>query len=252
MAPNSFIPLNFKNQDIPVKAIAAFFQKDPAVLIAHKTNNFVKIEDLKLSKIMISPDTRVGFWRFLKVRFKFDDKQIAPYTFNLAPFLANKDAVQQGYLTSEPYLIKRSGIEPKVFLLADSGYSSYAGIIQTRNELISKKPEIIQRFINASILGWYSFLYDDPTPAFKIILKNNTDMTINLLENAHKLIKSRGLVDSEDTKASGIGMMTHKKWERFFNTMILDNLYDKNLNYKDAYTLEFVNKGVGLKYVSKD
>ena len=252
MAPNSFIPLNFKSQQIPVKAIAAFFQKDPAVLISHKSSNFDKIEDLKLSKVMISPDTRIGFWRFLKVRFKFDDSQIAPYTFNLAPFLANKDAVQQGYLTSEPYLIKRSGIEPKVFLLADSGYSSYAGIIQARNELINKKPELIQRFINASILGWYSFLYDDPSPAFKIILKNNPDMTVNLLENAHKLIKSRELVDSEDAKTSGIGIMTHKKWERFFKTMVLDNLYEKKLNYKDAYTLKFINKGVGLNYVSKN
>ena len=135
IAPNSFIPLNYVAQDIPMVAVAAMFQKDPAVLIAHAGQGADKLAALKGRKIMISPETRVGFWRFLKSKYGFTDDQMAPYTFNLAPFLADPMAVQQGYLTSEPFQIERAGQKAQVMLLADSGYSSYASVITTSRKL---------------------------------------------------------------------------------------------------------------------
>ena len=247
MAPNSFIPLNFIAQNIPVKAVAAFFQKDPAVLIAHSEKGYEKIQDLRSAKIMISPDTRIGFWRFLRTKYNFKDSQIAPYTFNLAPFLSNKNAVQQGYLTSEPYLISKSGIKPQVFLLADAGYSSYAGIIQARTQLIEESPDIVQKFINASILGWYSFLYENPSPAFELIKSSNPDMSDELLINAHKMIKLYGLVDSGDAKLFGIGTMSLRKWKEFYTVIDKDNLYVKKIDFNKAFTDQFIGKGFGLK-----
>lgn len=246
MAPNSFIPLNFADQNIPVVAVAAMFQKDPAVLIAHASRGHTELADLRSERIMISPDTRIGFWRFLRVRYDFNDGQIAPYTFNVAPFLADVTAVQQGYLTSEPYVIREAGIEPSVFLLADSGYASYAAIIQTSQMMVNEKPDVVQRFIDASILGWYSFLYGDPTPAYALIQQDNPDMSLALLNYSHEMLRQYGLVDSGDSKQDGIGAMSKARWQSFFDVMAQDSVFAKDLDFTKAYTLDFVGKKVGL------
>lgn len=249
MAPNSFIPLNFAYQEIPVVAVAAMFQKDPAVLIAHASRGHKSLSDLKTEKIMISPDTRIGFWRFLKVRYGFTDSQIAPYTFNVAPFLADPTSVQQGYITSEPYIIGETGVEPSVFLLADSGYASYAAVIQTSRRLINQNPDLVQRFVDASIRGWYSFLYTDPSPAYALIKRDNQDMTDELLNYGHEMLRRYGLVDSGDAALNGIGMMSQSRWKAFFDVMAEDNVYSADLDYTKAYTLKFIGKRVGMDAV---
>lgn len=251
MAPNSFIPLNFAYQEIPVVAVAAMFQKDPAVLIAHASRGHEVLADLRSERIMISPDTRIGFWRFLKVRYGFTDNQIAPYTFNVAPFLADITAVQQGYLTSEPYVIREAGIDPSVFLLADSGYASYAAIIQTSRMMIDKKPDVVQRFVDASIRGWYSFLYTDPKPAYALIQKDNPDMSMELLNYSHEMLRRYGLVDSGDAGLYGIGMMSRARWQSFFEVMAADNVFSDDVDVEKAYTLDFVGRKVGMDAVRR-
>lgn len=249
MAPNSFLPLNFAFQKIPVVAVAAIFQKDPAVLIAHASRGHQTLSDLQSERIMISPETRIGFWRFLKVRYGFVDSQIAPYTFNVAPFLSNARAVQQGYLTSEPYVIGEAGIDPSVFLLADSGYASYAAVVQTSQRMIDSNPDLVQRFVDASIRGWYSFIYSDPSPAYDLIKKGNADMTDGLLSYGHKMLRHYGLVDSGDAARGGIGMMTDARWRAFFKVMAEDNVYTADMDYQKAYTLRFIGKRVGMDAV---
>lgn len=249
MAPNSFLPLNFAFQEIPVVAVAAIFQKDPAVLIAHASRGYQTLSDLQSEKVMISPETRIGFWRFLKVRYGFVDSQIAPYTFNVAPFLSNDRAVQQGYLTSEPYVIGEAGIDPSVFLLADSGYASYAAVIQTSQRMIDSNPDLVHRFVDASIRGWYSFLYSDPSPAYALIKKDNADMTDGLLSYGHEMLRRYGLVDSGDAARDGIGMMTEARWRAFFDVMAEDNVYPGDMDFQKAYTLRFIGKRVGMDTV---
>src|SRR5438067_6648870 len=125
IASNSFVPLNFVQENIPMVAIAAIFQKDPSVLIAHPSQGNDSLAALKGKPIMIGSDTRITSWQFLKQKFGYTDDQIRPYNFSVAPFLVDKKAVQQGYLSSEPYTIEKEGERPVVMLLADAGYSSY-------------------------------------------------------------------------------------------------------------------------------
>ena len=246
MSPNSFIPLNFANQNIPVVAVAAMFQKDPAVLIAHAARGYEQLADLRGEKIMISPDTRIGFWRFLKVRYGFTDDQIAPYTFNVAPFLADPTSIQQGYLTSEPFVMSKAGVEPKVFLLADSGYASYAAVIQTAQRTIDNNPDLVRRFVDASIRGWYSYLYTDPSPANALIMQDNPDMSDALLVYGREMLHRYGLVDSGDAALHGIGTMSRARWQAFFDAMAEDNVYSAGLDFSRAYTLDFVGHRVGM------
>ncbi|HVA35384.1 MAG TPA: ABC transporter substrate-binding protein [Stellaceae bacterium] len=244
---NSFLPLNVLQQKIPLVAVAAFFQKDPTVLIAHRGAGYKDLASLKDRPIMIGGDTRVGWWLFLKARFGYMDAQIRPYTFNLAPFLTNPKAIQQGYLTSEPFLIKQAGGDPQVFLLADAGYASYGSLIETSAKLVHDNPGLVQRFVEASIEGWYAYLYGDPAPANALIKKDNPDQTDALLANARATMKIHGIVDSGDSKRLGIGAMTDARWRAFFAVMSKQGLYPAAMDYRQAYTLRFVDHGVGLK-----
>jgi len=247
LAPNSFIPLNFVQENIPMIAVAAIFQKDPSVLIAQPGRGNDTLPALKGKPIMIGSDTRITSWNFLKSKFGYSDDQIRPYTFSVAPFLADPKAIQQGYLSSEPFTIEAQGIKPVVMLLADAGYSSYGSLIQTSDKLVREKADLVQRFVDASIEGWYSYLYGDPAPANALIKRDNPEMTDALLGYGIAKIKEYGIVDSGDAKTKGIGAMAEARWQEFFDTMASAGVYPKSLDFRKAFTFQFVNKKVGMK-----
>jgi NitT/TauT family transport system substrate-binding protein len=251
IASNSFIPLNYVHQKIPMVAVAAIFQKDPTVLIAHPGQGDDSFAALRGKPIMIGSDTRVTVWQFLKQKFGYTDAQIRPYAFSVAPFLADKTAVQQGYVTSEPYTIEHAGVKPVILLLADAGYSSYGSIIETSQKLARAKPGVVQRFIDASIEGWYSYLYGDPSPANALIKRDNPDMTDALLAYGRDKMKQYGIVDSGAAKSDGIGAMTDARWKDFFETMSKAGLYPADMDYRSAYTLRFVDRKVGMNSAAK-
>jgi NitT/TauT family transport system substrate-binding protein len=195
---------------------------------------------------MIGSDTRIGSWLFLKKKFGYTDDQIRPYTFSAAPFLANPKAIQQGYLSSEPFTIEQAGVKPVVLLIADAGYASYSSLIETSDKLVHDNPGLVQRFVNASIEGWHSYLYGDPVPANALIKHDNPEMTDALLAYGIKKLKEYGIVDSGAAKKYGIGAMTEARWREFYDTMAAVGVYPKDMNYKAAFTLQFVNKRAGM------
>ncbi len=246
IASNSFVPLNFVYENIPMVTVAAIFQKDPSVLIAHPGQGNDSLAQLRGKPIMIGSDTRVTVWQFLKQKFGYTDDQIRPYTFSVAPFLADPKAIQQGYVTSEPFIIEKEGVKPVVMLLADAGYSSYGALIGTSQKLAHDKPDLVQRFIDASIEGWYSYLNGDPTPGNALIKRDNPEMTDALIAYGIDKIKKYGVVDSGDAKTNGIGAMSEARWRDFFETMAKAGLYPPEMDFKQAFTLQFVNKRVGM------
>jgi NitT/TauT family transport system substrate-binding protein len=247
MTPDSFGSYNFVRENIPMVAVAALFQKDPKVIISHAGVGNDNLPALKGKPIMIGSDTRAGMWLFLKSKFGYTDDQIRPYNFNVAPFLADKTASQQGYLTSEPLMIIKAGGRPVPHLIADYGYSSYAAIVQTSQKLVSEKPDLVQRFVNASIEGWYSYTYGDPKPGNALIKKDNPEMTDELIDYGHGKLREYGVIDSGDSTTLGIGAMTEARWKDFFDTMSAQGVYPAGMDWKKAYTLQFVNKKVGIE-----
>jgi NitT/TauT family transport system substrate-binding protein len=242
---NSFIVMNLAQQKVPVKAVAAFMQKDPQVLIAHPDQGIEKIADLKGHPILLSDASVTAFWVWLKSKYGFTDDQVRKYTFNSAPFLADKNLAQQGYLTSEPYTIeKESGLKPKVFLLADEGYPGYAAMVLAPTSLIGRNPAAVKAFIEASAKGWHDYLYGDPKAADAMIMKDNPEMTEDVLAQARAKMKAYGIVDGGDAKALGIGAMTDARWKTFFDVAASQGVYPKTLDYHTAYTLDFVSPPV--------
>ena len=241
MGSNSFIPLNMVRARVPAKAVMAAFQKDPQVLITHPRDDIQSLADMRDKPIMIADASINAFWVWLKARFDFSDRQIRKYTFNLAPFLVNPQAIQQGYVTSEPYTIEtRGGFAPQVFLLSDFGYPSYAAMVLARNEMIATEPEKVQAFVNASIEGWRSYIYGDPTPGNKLILQANPDMTPDIIEQAIEQIRTRGMLIPEDGRRDTIGIMRPERWQSFFETMSQQGVYPSDLMWRDAFTTRFV------------
>ena len=248
IASNSFIALNFVKENIPFRVVAAMYQKDPSVLIAHPGQGNDSLAALKGKPIMISADTRAGWWNFLRAKFGYSDSQIRPYNFNLAPFLADKTAVQQGFLGSEPFSIKQEAhFDPVVMLVADGGFSGYAQLFAASDKMISEKPDVVQRFVDASVEGWYSYLFGDPAPGNALIKKDNPEMTDALIAYGRGALASHGVLDSGDAATNGIGAMTDARWAEFLQTMAAEGLYAKDLDVKRAYTLQFVNKKVGME-----
>ena len=241
---NAFLALNFAQENIPYEVVAAGFQKDPDCLIAHHGEGNDSFEALKGKPIAVSTDTRASWWLYLQSKYGYTDSQLRPYGFSLTPFLTNKKDIQEAYVTSEPYLVHQAtGQWPVVLALPDAGFDGYASLVATSDEMVKNHPDEVRRFIAASAQGWYDFLYKNPQPAFAAIKQDNPDMTDGLLQFGYEQLKQRGIVDSGDTKTLGIYAMTNARWASFFNQMVKAGMYDKTMDYKAAYTLEFVDHG---------
>jgi NitT/TauT family transport system substrate-binding protein len=245
---NGFVVLNLAQENVPVKAVAAVFQKDPQVLIAHPDAGVNSLADLKGHPVLLGDAAVSTFWVWLKAKYGLSDDQVRKYTFNNGPFLADKRAVQEGYLTSEPYTIeKQAGLKPKVFLLADNGYPGYATMILAPDALIARNPAAVKAFIEATAKGWNDYLNGDPRPADALIRKDNPEMTQDVLDQARAKLKANGIADGGDAApgakgGAGIGTMTDARWRTLFDVASGAGVYPKTLDYKKAYTLQFVGK----------
>jgi NitT/TauT family transport system substrate-binding protein len=235
-------------QNVPVIEVAALFQKDPQVLIAHPDQGIEKFTDLKNLTLFVSSEGAATYYQWLKADYGFKDSQVRPYTFNPQPFIVNPKSAMQGYVTSEPFGVEKAAhFKPKIFLLADQGFSAYSTLLETRRDLVEKKPDVVQRFVDASIIGWYNYIYHDNSAANALIKKQNPEMTDDLLAYSVATMKDYGIVDSGDTATLGVGAMTDARMKNFFDEMVRSGVTKANLDYRKSYTLQFIDKKVGLE-----
>jgi len=248
MSANTLQSFDAVENNIPTIAVAAMFQKDPQVLMAHPDQGIDKFEDLKkLTSLYISKEGIASYYQWLKADYGFDEAKVKPYTFNPQPFLADKRAGMQGYVTSEPYAIEKiGGFKPKMFLLADYGFDTYSTLIETRRDLVERKPALIQRFVDASITGWYNYIYGDNAAANALIKQHNPEMTDDRLAYSVARMKEFGIVDSGDATTLGIGAMTDARVKSFYDKMVRAGVVKRSVDPRKAYTLQFVNKKVGI------
>lgn len=241
MGSNSFIPMNLVEEGAPVKAVAAFFQKDPQVLMAHPDPSLESISDLAGRPFLLSTAARDAFWVWLKAKYGFTDDQVRTYNYNLAPFLANEQAVQQGYLTSEPYTVEQQGgFTPRVFLLADEGYPSYATMVLAPNAFARDNARALRAFIAASAEGWRDYIQGDGRAADELIRRDNPDMTQDVLDQARAKLKEYGIVDGGDAALYGLGAMTEERWQAFFEVTSAAGVYPPNLDWRQAFTTQYL------------
>jgi NitT/TauT family transport system substrate-binding protein len=247
MSANTLQSFDAVANKVPVVSVAAIFQKDPQVLLAHPESKVTKLEDLKPLTLFISKEGVASYFQWLKSEYKFSEDNVKPYSFNPQPFLVDKRSAMQGYVTSEPFAIeKQAGFKPTIMLLADYGFDGYSTLIETRRDLTDQKPDLVQRFVDASIIGWYHYLYGDNKPGNAMIKKLNPEMTDELLAYSVAKMKEFGIVDSGDALRDGIGAMNDARVASFFDKMSHAGVVRRDVDFRKAYTLQFVNKGVGV------
>lgn len=242
LGSNAPLVLSMVQAGAKAKAVMASFQKDPQVLITHPRPDVKGLADMRGKPIMLADASITAFWPWLKAKYGFTDEQVRKYTFNSAPFLADKMAIQQGYVTSEPYTLKIQGkIDPQVFLLADSGYPGYAAMTLVSDGFLTANPEAVSDFVAATIAGWKDYLRGDPALGDALIVKDNPDMTPELLAQAREKLLSYGIVEATDGQ---IGMMTQARWADFFKIMSDAGVYPKDLDWQAGIDLSFLPKAL--------
>jgi NitT/TauT family transport system substrate-binding protein len=225
---------------IPAVTVAAAFQKDPVVLVAHP--DVKKIEDLKSKTLLIGSAGQVTYWPWLKAKYGFTDAQVRPYNFNIQPFVADRNVAQQGYLASEPYSIeKEAKIKPTVLILGDLGWPPYAMTVVCSAQTLEKKPKQVSAFLQASMAGWKSYLQGDPKPGNALIRKDNPDMTDELLAYGITRIKAEGMVMGGDAAKLGIGTISDARMKQTYDLLVKHKLLDPTkVDLKKTYSTRFM------------
>jgi NitT/TauT family transport system substrate-binding protein len=224
-------------QDVPLTAIAATFQKTPAAIIAHP--GVTKLEELKGKPIAISAASNTTFWPWLRQRYGFSDGQKRPYAFSVQPFLVDPALSQQGFATSEPFSIEKGGIRPVVFLLADLGYPPYAEALVVTRDTLAKRRDALARFVRASAEGWKSYL-TNPAPGNALIKRDNPEMSDELLAYSHRKLKDYAIVSGGDAGTRGMLTMTDARWAQTIDFLRSAGLAKPGIDYAKAYSLTIV------------
>ncbi|MEM8814058.1 MAG: ABC transporter substrate-binding protein [Pseudomonadota bacterium] len=234
-------------EGIPLKVVAAHFQKEPQVILTHPDQGFETWESLKDATLFIGDNGFQSYYQWMMTEFGFTAEQRKPYTFNPAPFIADPKSGQQGYVTSEPFAIEREGgFKPNAFLIADFGFNSYATTVEVMQKTLDGNPEWVKCFVEGSAIGWTNYLYGDNSAANKLIQADNAEMSDEQIAFSIAAMKEYGIVDSGDSLEMGIGAMTDERFKSFYDKMVAAGVVEAGLDYSAAYTLDFVNNGVGL------
>ena len=227
-----------RESGVPVVTVAAYFQKDPQVLIAHE--DVKSFEEMKGKTILIGSGARQGYWPWLKAKYGLTDEQTRPYTFNVQPFVADKNLVQQGYVTSEPYSIQKAGVKANTFLFGDFGFPAYATTVSCMDRTVKDRKAAVAAFVKASAEGWKSYLAD-PAPGNALIKKDNPAMTDDQLAYSVAKLKETGIVGGGDAAKLGIGVMTEARLKASYDFLVTSKLIDPSkVELSKTYTTEFV------------
>ena len=229
-----------RENGLPITTVAAMFQKDPQVLIAHE--DVKSFEQMKGKTILIAQSANRGYWPWVKAKFGLTDAQTRPYTFNIQPFVADKNTVQQGYITSEPYAIQKAGVKANVLMFSDFGYPAYATTISCMDKTVKSRKAAVAAFVKATAEGWKSYLAD-PAPGNALIKKDNPEMTDDQLAYSVGKLKESGMVTGGDAAKLGIGVMTEARAKASYDFMVASKLLDPaKVKLADTYTAEFIKE----------
>ena len=252
MTGNLLLSFDNVRNGIPTMVVGAFFQKDPQAMISH-SGQYSNFGDLKNAPtVLVSKDGQFSFWKWMVNAHGFKDEQVKPYAYNLAQFLQDEKMVQQAYGTAEPIYAAAAGAKPETFLLADHGWTTYSTTIEARTEMVKNNPDLIQRFMNASIEGWYNFLYGDRSAAYGLIMKDNPEMTKEKLDKEMAQFEKLGIIDVGDALTKGIGAMDMARVKSFHKLAIDSGIIESgSVDVNIVATDQFVNKGHGLDIKAK-
>ena len=247
MTGNLLLSMDSVRNEIPTIVVASYFEKDPQAIIAHK-GQYSGWDDLSNApEILVSKDGQFSFWQWMTAEHGFKDESLRPYGYNLAAFLNDEKMVQQAYGTAEPIYAAAAGADVETYLLADQGWSTYSTTIEARVDMVENNPDLVQRFIDASTVGWYNYLYGDNSAGNAAIISANPDQTLEKLTKEAMQLKSLGIIDSGKQLEVGIGAIDMARVRAFYNLAVEAGILEAgSVDVAKVATAQFVNKKVGM------
>mgnify|MGYP003642519316 FL=1 len=230
---------NAVKEDIPLVTVAAFFQKDPQTLVVHKGAGNDSLEDLKGKSMRVPTAGRVAYWPWLKTEYGYTDEQLQAYDYSFAPFIRDEQAIQQGYVTNDGFFLEQAGVEGKSLLLANYGWKAYAATLDTTREMIEENPEVVQKMVTATALGWKAY-FENPESANALIKADNPEMQDELLAYTYAKMQEENMLLSDAAEGGRYGMMTVERWKAFFDDMIAAETLPEDLDWEKAFDLSFI------------
>lgn len=232
-----FQVLKSLEQGLTPVTVATSFQHDLQGMMTHA--DVPNLGALKGKTILVATAGRTSWWPWLKAKYGYTEEQVRPYTFNLQPFFIDKNLAQQGYLSSEPFQAEKAGVKAKFFLFAHDGFPPYGTTIVTTQKMVKEKPDVVARFVRASLEGWKSYAAN-PAAGNELIKKDNPNMKDDQLSYALAKLMENKLITGGDAAKMGIGVMTDARWKRSYDYMVSAELLKPTVDYRQAYTLQFV------------
>lgn len=229
--------LKGREQNLPLVTVASSFQFDLQGIMTH--DDVVDLAALKGRPILIAGSSRTTFWPWLRAKYGYTDDQIRPYTFNLQPFFADKTVAQQAYPSSEPYQAEQQNEKAKFFLLADGGYPPYGSTIVTTEKMIAEKPDVVGRFVKASLEGWRDYM-KNPAPANAVIKADNAKMTDGQLAFALEKMKEMKAIDRGDAATLGVGIITADRYQKIYDFLVTGGMLDPKVDWRRTFDDRFV------------
>ncbi|MCK8783421.1 ABC transporter substrate-binding protein [Roseomonas sp. NAR14] len=247
---NGMEALNLVRENMPFLCVAAVFQKDMQVLMAHPGTGVTGFESLRGRTLLIASQARVTWWPFVRQKYGLRDEQVRPYTFNMQPFLADRMLIQEGYLGSEPFTLRQMGVDPVTLLIHDAGFENYGTTINVGRDTLARRREVIARFVDASMHGWDQYLKGpaggfDTAAANALIRRDNPEMGEDLIAYGTRAMNEAGIVRGGDARTLGIGAMTEARWEGFHRSVAAVGVLPADLDWRRAFDLSLVNRGIG-------
>jgi NitT/TauT family transport system substrate-binding protein len=218
-------------------AVGATMQHDPQGIMVRKDSPIHTFADLNGHSIAIKVGESTWF-EFVVKRFQLNNVHVVPSMMNVANFVADPQYIQQAFATSEPFFAHQAGVETRVLLVSDAGYSPYR-VMYTTREYVQKHPEIVAKFVRASLKGWKDYL-NDPTAAHGMIAKLNPALNAEWMQFTWQQLRDGHFVAGEDPSGAQLGQMDPKRWTTMYEQLVDLKVISKPFNPTIAYTLQFL------------
>jgi NitT/TauT family transport system substrate-binding protein len=228
--------LEWDSNGLPLLAVAATMQHDPQAVMVHSNSPIRDFKDL--DGHTIAAQTGAVWLKYVIARYGLRDVRQIPSTRSIANFLADPDYVQQIFVTSEPYFAKQAGAGVRTMLISSSGYDPYRVQFTTR-DFATRHPDIVAKFVRASIRGWQEYLHD-PAPTNALLLKLNP--ALNPAQEAYtaQALRDGGFITGDAAKNEQIGRMSAARWQATDDQLKSLGIVGRSFDPATAYSLRFL------------
>ncbi|WP_413567973.1 ABC transporter substrate-binding protein [Bdellovibrio sp. HCB117] len=194
-----------RNSKNKVKGLFAVYQTSPYIVMSHAEKNYKNLKDVFMSDGILSMQSGLPYYQYLVQKFGRPKVKVVPYAGGVSNFLNDKNFSQQGFITTEPLSAEKAGAKVKTFLIADEGFNPYLVVIGATEETLSKKPELVKKFVAASREGWIAYL-KDPKDTNKHMATLNKAFDLETFNKAADVQKP--LIETKET----LGSMSSTRW----------------------------------------